>query len=671
MARCATSAGTRARLTAKAAAAAIAAAWALGVAPLGAAHAQGAGQSGNQAGSDAVTAGQTFRVNTPLYVNGDYAGDLTAELTLSGLAAAERLRLIDLLDGVAADEVVARVSDYEGAPDFVSLEALRAIGLDITYDASAIALNVILPLDERAERIVSFAPEFDRAPGELVEPSRAALGLGIALSQDYYHESATHEPGLDGLRARIRGGANLGGVGGLNLAFETFFDDGAEDDDTDYWRRGDVVLFNDIADSAVRFSVGDINPVLTGVQSAPGLGGIGVQRLYNEIQPLQNVRPAGRTQFTLERDSTVEVLLNGVPFRTLRLPAGRYDIRDLPFTSGLNDVVIVVEDETGVRREIASFSQFLDFDLLSRGISEFEAIIGVPTTFGDSGNEYDEQVAFTGFYRRGITDRLTLGVHGQGSDGFGMIGFESAVSTPIGVAFGEIVASGDEEFGGGYAANLGLTWNAYTPAGQRELALFAETESEDFISLSEISPQNPRIYEVSARARTPLPGRLQLSLAGSYAQGRNLAPDETRGSITLSKAFGRANMFVSYEHTERGGFEEEEDRILASLVYRFGGRQLTRARYDSFRSRTSLEWERQLRTQAGDWGARLGVADQESGPEAIGELSYFGNRFEANLFHDYLSSLDPGAPPEQLTSYDVEVGVGVAGGRVAVGRDAS
>jgi outer membrane usher protein len=110
--------------------------------------------------------------------------------------------------------------------------------------------------------------------------------------------------------------------------------------------RGDIRIVRDDPDNAVRYLAGDYSFPTTGFQNAIAVGGIAAARNFS-LQPYTIIRPVNNFEFFLERSSKVEVFANGRLAQTLNLPAGQQDLRQLPLTTGINDIELLVTDDRG------------------------------------------------------------------------------------------------------------------------------------------------------------------------------------------------------------------------------------------------------------------------------------------------------------------------------------
>src|SRR5690606_21722332 len=175
----------------------------------------------------------------------------------------------------------------------------------------------------------------------------------------------------------------------------------------------------DLFQSAVRLTAGEFAPPVESFQGSRRFLGLSAARAYSTIRPFQNVRPAGRRQFILDRPALVVVEVNGVVVERIRLEAGPYSLSDFPFGQGANTVRLLVEEDSG-QREIAVFDLFGGAGLLDPGVMDFGVSAGVLEEGGQL--EYGSTLAASGFVRKGITDALTLGANAQWADGRGQIG---------------------------------------------------------------------------------------------------------------------------------------------------------------------------------------------------------------------------------------------------------
>jgi outer membrane usher protein len=85
----------------------------------------------------------------------------------------------------------------------------------------------------------------------------------------------------------------------------------------------------------------------------------------------------------------VDILVDNVLMKRIRLGPGNYNLTDLPLNPGANNVKLVIEDDTG-QHQTLEFTGFSGQELLSPGISEWSVNAGFKsydTGTPDSGSD--------------------------------------------------------------------------------------------------------------------------------------------------------------------------------------------------------------------------------------------------------------------------------------------
>ncbi|MDN3683413.1 hypothetical protein QW180_01445 [Vibrio sinaloensis] len=93
------------------------------------------------------------------------------------------------------------------------------------------------------------------------------------------------------------------------------------------------------------------------LQDAIDILGVGLTRDFTLI-PTRNVRPKATQTFTLQRTSSVDVVIDGVVVQRLTLGAGSYNLNDIPLAQGNNDVELIITDSTGQEERVQFFSRY-------------------------------------------------------------------------------------------------------------------------------------------------------------------------------------------------------------------------------------------------------------------------------------------------------------------------
>jgi outer membrane usher protein len=610
---------------------------------------------------------RTYNLTLPLIFQGAYLGDVPVAASPDGNIAVNVERFIGLLGERLAAGMTAKLAAIAAGQQIIDIASFSKAGITIAYDAASLELKVTIPVELQGGQSLS-ALEANREPlqsSATIAPAAIATSLTLSIRQAY-DWSAGPEGGFEPWRASGDLAANLFGNGGLYLFAQAEYDEAAGDP----FQRGNAVVMYDDTEEALRYAMGDVTIPSAGFQSAPILGGIGIQRQFGELQPYRNIRPSGLYRFSLDRASTVDVVVNGTVIRTLRLDAGQYDLKDFPLFNGLNDVELYVVDEFG-RRLIASFSQFTSARLLNPGIAEFGAMLGVPQQRnGTSAISYEgSNLAFSGFARYGLLQDLTLGANLQLDSRQWLAGGEAGYASPIGNIAISAALSDIRNLGTGSALIVSYEATAQEFAGidNPQFNLEWETTTAAFAALGTTAPNESVSHEIRGRMSAQLPGALGIGLSASHAAGRDTYPDETRLGVSLSHRIAGFDLSASAEHTARDG-EDADNRILLSLSLPLSDRENLRSSYDSANDQYSLDYNRYQRNEVNDYGLRATLLRDTERVTATGELAYNANRFSAQVQHDAISDSAFSRITTQRTAYTLGTQIAFADGDIAFGR---
>jgi outer membrane usher protein len=610
---------------------------------------------------------RTYNLTLPLIFQGSYLGDVPVSASVDGDISVNVERFIGLLGQRLSADTVKHLKDAAGGQQVVGIGAFTPAGITVSYDTAKLELHVTIPLERQGGQAIS---AFERA--DLGQPSAVTInpaafsGSLILTARQGFVWSPSVAEGWDPFRLSGDVSLNFFGKEGAYLFAQGEYDEASGDP----WHRGNVVLIHDNTDAALRSSIGDVTPVPAGFQSSPILGGISIQRQFGELQPFRNVRPSGLFRFTLDNPSTIDVVVNGATIRTLRLDAGQYDLKDFPLFNGLNDVELYTVDEFG-RRLVAAFSQFFNTRLLSQGVAEFGATVGVPQLRGSADEiTYDrDRPALSVYGRIGLTDDITVGANVQADKQQWLAGAEMGWASPVGnlglvAGWSEIA---DLATGSSYLVSYDLSADELWFLKDPQLNLSYLYTSESFASLGTLMPSEPREAEWRGRLHLRLPLDLGLGLSGSHSEGRDSEPDETRYGVSVNFNLGLFDLTASNEYTERNGVIDD-NRLLLSLSMPLSERENVRATYDSNNDQLQAEYARFQRNELGDYGIRVAALKDRDRLTGTGEIAYNANRFDVLLQHDAIADAGMTEIQSQRTSYTVSTQLSFAGDAVALGR---
>ncbi len=603
------------------------------------------------------------RVYTPLDVglvlNGRFLGMVSADVDIEGHGLVDGQRFLDLMEPAVTRETLDALRQAGRGRERIPFEDLAVDGFSLVFSTASLELHATVgAAGMRATDMSLGGIRTVPDPAAFEQPEWFSAGANISLGQTYRHNIDDTAP----LQGAIDGIIQWGGFGGLTLITGADYDGGRTEDS---WRRTETRLIKDFFGPAIRATLGEFTPLADGFQGSGRVVGFGVARAYSVVRPFQNVRPSGRQEFTLDREATVDVVINGLTRQTLRLQPGRYSLADFPFATGANQVQLVVDDITG-RNELAVFDVFSGSELLGAGIVDFGLAVGQYE--GSRAYEYDGPTLATGFVRKGFSDSLTLGLNGQMSSDVRQLGGSSILGSRWGLFLLEGAVSQsqltDET---GYAASLSYR-HVFSVREREDLRVTANAETTSRYFADPFQPQraSPDSWRASALIQWNAPHEWGFSLGLSASRSRQTGFDRHQVDLGVSRTFGRLSLTtnVSFSNDQY----EDDVRFNIGLSLPLGGRWSTQARYDSSDSRSDLVLSRYSTGSLNDLSGEMRFTNDDRNRNLSGRLDYIHNRFEAQLVHNRLTDRIGGGEANSESSLSLRSFVGYAGGRFGLGR---
>jgi outer membrane usher protein len=431
------------------------------------------------------------------------------------------------------------------------------------------------------------------------------------------------------------------------------------------WQRGDVRLVRDDPPWRVRSTLGDFTAAAAGFQNTRAMAGLNIARNFS-LQPYRATEPIGRTSYLLRRPSRVEVFVNGRLVRTLQQAAGPHEVRDLPFASGTNDVRLRITDDVG-NVEVLEFPYFFDSLLLAVGEEEFSAGAGVPWRTESGRRVYDEDApTFSGFYRRGVSDTLTLGSNLQADPQQHLVGVEALWASRAGTLRLDLGESRTDEAGRGFSARLQQRYTQVGGAG-RTVALAAQHTSRRFAALGNTAPDNAVAQSYSARYSQRLSSALSAGVGATYDVARGDRRDTHSQNLSFSYriALGVSASVSLDRITQASGLVEERAffTVYAALADVRQAVSLTR---DSLADTNAIEWSYAPVQSVGALSANASYNNGRSADTYLATANYTGNRFTAGATHT--ADETRGAADTRRTNVRLGTALVYVDGEVALAR---
>lgn len=393
---------------------------------------------------------------------------------------------------------------------FISSKDLRAIGIEARFDMETLTLQVNLPPDQRKPRDISLRTGvFGRS--QAYPRADVSAALNIYGTRSLWHENPDADNSANGGRGDLDGFVAFGKGSVLEAggSYNEF--------DTNTWRRGDLRLVHDHTPELLRFTAGDLRFPATGFRSYIPMGGVSLARELS-IDPDLVSYPTSSTRVQLRNPSRVDVIVNGAIVRTLRLPAGQFDVREIPLLGRINEIELLITDVFG-RTESVRFPFIAANELLRPGLHQFSYNIGLPSTPVAGRYDYDEdRLTVSASHHAGLSEHITLGAFAQGNRAQNIAGIEALTVNSLGlfrfeVAGSQLRASHQQSAAGRLAYRSfqeGIKPGLYGWGSQYEI------RGRNFVQLGELFPSNRYRNRLETFVNFRLTARITTTLGGFH-----------------------------------------------------------------------------------------------------------------------------------------------------------
>lgn len=354
----------------------------------------------------------------PLALASMAAGEARADDTPLQLAVMLNGRPTDLVGSfVAKDQSVLGATRRElgdigveaaaGADDeWIDLSAIPGV----TYRLDEPGQTVWIDVDN--DHLRPHMIEFSQAPPPMIASS---AGYGGLLNYTLYGSGATE----DETQGWLFNGASAQLDARLYSPFGYLTQSGILGTTTDEavtaLRLDTTYVYSDQA-RALTYRAGDLISGTPDWARPVRLGGLQLARAF-ELRPDIVTAPLPTVNGTAAVPSTLDIFINNVRSLSRDVPAGPYQIDNLPMVSGGGAARIVVTDASGRQIE-TSVPFYASLDMLHEGLFDFSVDVGVPRfSYSTESFDYGTSVVGTGHARYGLTNWLTLAAYGEFGSG--------------------------------------------------------------------------------------------------------------------------------------------------------------------------------------------------------------------------------------------------------------
>ncbi len=322
--------------------------------------------------------------------------------------------------------------------------------------------------------------------------------------------------------------------------------------------------------------------------------------------------------------STIDVFVDGVRRFTSEVPAGPYQVRDLPVLSGTGEAQIIVRDVLG-REQVYTESYALGRAMLRPGLSDWSISAGVlreefAVRSGTYGDGFVDAI-----YAEGLTDQMTLELQGQLSSDVSGAGVGVTYANPhLGVFSLTAAASKTAEDIGGYFG-AGWEWSS----GPLSFSTNFESSSAPFRALGQDLTRDADKYRWRVRGGLRLG---QSNMSASYVDLKRRGRSDFR-----SFSLGLTTRLTRKLSLSVNGFRQikpsRSDTVLLSLTTSFGGGKVggLSAKKDRAGQYSVSASTQKSAPVEGGFGYRLRVGQDDRARFSDGSLSYRGQIIESTI----------------------------------------
>lgn len=359
------------------------------------------------------------------------AADASLDPETSNLGVSRELQLEVFINGASTDLVAAFRQDADGTLA-IDPDQLRNVGIEPADEAMrddglidiARMPGVSFEFDE-ANQLIHFTVEYDALSARVIEAHegpkndgsapKSESSLGALVNYTLFGSTGGDDIEdiweFEGVSGWFEGRA-FSPLGVLTTSYIASSSSSETYDST----RLDTTWSYSSPETMVSYRVGDVISGGLGWTRPVRLAGIQIRRNFG-LRPDLVTMPLPELSGSAAVPSTVDVYVNNARRLSQQIPAGPFQINDLPVITGSGTARVVVRDALG-RETVSETPFFASSDLLAPGLWDFSAEGGFARRFyGTESNDYDGRFMASGTLRYGKSDWLTLEGHGEGGGG--------------------------------------------------------------------------------------------------------------------------------------------------------------------------------------------------------------------------------------------------------------
>jgi outer membrane usher protein len=328
-----------------------------------------------------------------------------------------------------------------------TLDPASLPGVAVHYDEAAQRLEITAPPDLVEQDVAILNARSNQVPQPTASP-------GLLVNYDLYTARDNHDATNLSLFTELRA-FNTWGVFS-NTALTRTIDVTGIGTRTDSVRL-DTTFSHSFVDQALSLRFGDLISGALDWTRATRLGGIQLQRNF-ALQPELITFPVPAFYGQASLPSTVDLYINGLKQYSSDVPSGPFQLNTVPVVNGNGQAEVVITDAMGRQRSIA-FPFYTTNELLRPGLSDYSLELGfVRENYGLSSFSYASDPAFSGTWRRGLSNWLTIETHGEAVSGLTEGGAGAVIAVGGAGVLNASFAVNNDHGMSGRQAELGYNW---------------------------------------------------------------------------------------------------------------------------------------------------------------------------------------------------------------------
>ena len=337
--------------------------------------------------------------------------DVTLNQTSSGL-----VHFIYREDQLWANADALQQVGFIVPPDSTELVPLNSLpNLKIDYDARRQTLSLIAPLSLLNLDTTIRNTRSNQRPQPTASP-------GMLLNYNIYGNQTQNSAKNLSAFTELRAFNNFGVLSStaLTTATHSVGSNGDSSNNDKDWDgrtvRLDTSWSKSFPDKLITVRAGDI---LTGALSwtrSTRLGGLQFGTNF-DLQPYRATTPLPSFFGSATLPSAVELYVNGLKQYSGNVPTGPFELQMAPSFSGAGNAQLVVTDALGQSTTL-EFSLYDAHRLLQPGLSDWSVELGaVRENYGNKSFDYGNNIAASGTWRYGVSNRFTAETHAEATKG--------------------------------------------------------------------------------------------------------------------------------------------------------------------------------------------------------------------------------------------------------------